>query len=455
MAKIIKKLILIVVLIAFFAASMVFTCILYRNTEDNDNAINEEIKQSHEIQWGQDNIALFFENKRMELSHPIYYDTNRYYLPASEIITKLGGKTILKNKSVTIILGKKKRIIDLTKNTCLLNDKVVNLKKKVILIDNVVYINLFDFIKLFDLNVTWNTDAKSLSFYYNRDKSVMPLRSAAGKPALIRLEDLCSSPFYLSSASLEKLRIVSDYLYAENVPFHVTCIPRYIDPRPSSFADIDISRNYSMPNANFLYTLDYLIDKGAVIGLHGYTHQYGYTVSGNGYEFDRKKNTFNIPSSKVYAQERIDAAKFTAQSLDIPYNFFTVPHYSISTKQLLVVEANFDYIYEAYPRHLKRYLYRVKVVKDEDRNITYIPAPINFLNGSNDERNIINVAKNLDPRVLASFFYHPYLEFDNITLQRGKDGYPSYTYASDSTLHQLVEELKNKGYRFVKITELK
>ncbi len=455
MAKMTKKIIFIISLIALFSASTVFTWILCRNNEDNDNAINEEITQIHEIQWGQDNIALFFENKRMDLSHPIYYDTNRYYLPASEIVTQLGGKTILKDDSVTLILGKRKRVIDLTKNTYLLNNQIVNLKKKVILMDNAVYISLLDFTKLFDLKVTWNTDAKSLSFYYNRDNTVSRQRPASGKPALVRLEDLCSSPFYLSSDSLEKLRIVSDYLYAENVPFHVTWIPRYIDPRPSSYSDIDISNQYSMANADFLYTLDYLIDRNGVIGLHGYTHQYGYTVSGNGYEFDRKKNTVNIPSSKVYAQERIDAAKFTAQRLDIPYTFFTVPHYSISTKQLLVVEANFDYIYEAYPRHLKRYLYKVKVVKDEDRNITYIPAPINFLNGSNDESNIINVAKNLDPHVLASFFYHPYLEFDNIALQRGKDGYPSCTYASDSTLHQLVDELKNKGYRFVKITELK
>ncbi|NMC56839.1 MAG: DUF2334 domain-containing protein [Eubacteriaceae bacterium] len=455
MVKISRKIIFIFLLVTFFAASMVFTWNFCLNKEDNDNAVNEEISQSPEIQWGQDNIALFFENKRLNLSHHIYYDTNRYYLPVSEIVTELGGKIILENSAVTIILGNKKQFIDLTNNTYTLNNQIFNLKKKVILIDNAVYISLFDFTKLFNLKVTWNIEAKSLSFYYNRDKTVTRQCPATGKPALIRLEDLCSSPFYLSSVSLEKLRIISDYLYSENVPFHVTWIPRYIDPRPSSYADIDISKQYSMANADFLYTLDYLIDRNGVIGLHGYTHQYGYTVSGNGYEFDREKNTVNIPSSKEYAQERIDAAKVTAQRLDVPYTFFTVPHYSLTTKQLLVVQANFNYIYEAYPRHLKRYLYRVKVVKDGDRNIIYVPAPINFLNISNDERDVVNVVKNLNPNVLASFFYHPYLEFDNITLQRGKDGYPSYTYASDSTLHQLVNTLEDKGYRFVKITELK
>lgn len=455
MAKMTKKIIFIIVLIAFLVICMSFTCSFCRNNEYNAITVNEEITQVHEIQWGQDTIALFFENKRLNLSHPIYYETNRYYLPLSEIVTQLGGKTILKADTVTIILGKRKRVIDLTKNTYLLKDQAVNLKKKVILMDNAVYISLFDFTKLFDLKVAWNTDAKSLSFYYNRDKTVRQQRPASGKPALVRLEDLCSSHYYLSSDSLEKLRIVSDYLYSENVPFHVTWIPRYIDPRPSSYADIDISNQYSMANADFLYTLDYLIDRNGVIGLHGYTHQYGYTVSGNGYEFDRKKNAFNIPSSKQYAQDRINAAKAAAQKLDIPYTFFTVPHYCISTKQLSVVQANFDYIYEAYPRHLKRYLYRVKVIKDGDRNITYVPAPINFINLSSEERDIVNVAKNLDPRILASFFYHPYLEFDNIKLQRGADGYPSYTYASDSTLHQIVSALKDKGYRFVKITELK
>jgi len=46
------------------------------------------------------------------------------------------------------------------------------------------------------------------------------------------------------------------------------------------------------------------------------------------------------------------------------------------------------------------------------------------------------------------------LQFDSIILQRGKDDYPSYTYADTSTLHQLVNVLKDKGYRFEKITEL-
>lgn len=39
-----------------------------------------------------------------------------------------------------------------------------------------------------------------------------------------------------------------------------------------------------------MYTLDYFIDRGGIIGLHGYTHQSGAEVSIDGIEFDETRN---------------------------------------------------------------------------------------------------------------------------------------------------------------------
>lgn len=39
-----------------------------------------------------------------------------------------------------------------------------------------------------------------------------------------------------------------------------------------------------------MYTLDYFIDRGGIIGLHGYTHQSGAEVSIDGIEFDETIN---------------------------------------------------------------------------------------------------------------------------------------------------------------------
>ena len=82
--------------------------------------------------------------------------------------------------------------------------------------------------------------------------------------------------------------------------------------------------------ADFVYTLDYMLDRDGLIGLHGYTHQYGKTVSIEGLEFHAPYgNGVNIPATEEYAQERINLAKEAAQNLDIPYAFFEAPHYGI------------------------------------------------------------------------------------------------------------------------------
>ncbi|MDR3542123.1 MAG: DUF2334 domain-containing protein [Desulfosporosinus sp.] len=381
---------------------------------------------------------------------PIYYEANRYYLPITEIISKLGGKQILKDNSLTLELGTIAQTINLKENTYRAQDQEFHLKKKSLISGGIVYLSMFDFHKLFNLKVDWDTKAKTLGFYYNRDNTVRQVRPAAGKPALIRFEDVSASNIYALPESLEKLRIVSDYLYQENVPFHIAWVPRYIDPRPSSKADVDISKQYSMENTDFIYTLDYMLDRDGLIGLHGYTHQYGKTVSIEGLEFHAPfGNGVNIPATEDYAQARINLAKEAAHTLDIPYAFFEAPHYGIFGNQLKVAEKNFDIIYEDYPGLPSQIVVR----KNGDKTTKYIPTPLNYVDGKNDVNRMINQLKNLSPNVLASFFLAPYLEFDNITLSKDRDGYPSYTYGT-SVLHRLLKVFQEEGYRFAKITEL-
>ena len=109
-----------------------------------------------------------------------------------------------------------------------------------------------------------------------------------GRVALIRFEDVTAGDEYLDSDNLEKFRVVADYMFSAGVPFHIAWIPRFIDP-PNGI-DNDISKDYSMPNANFLFTIEYLLNRNGVIGLHGYTHQYGNEVSADGTEFNEERN---------------------------------------------------------------------------------------------------------------------------------------------------------------------
>lgn len=77
-------------------------------------------------------------------------------------------------------------------------------------------------------------------------------------------------------------------MFSAGIPFHIPWIPRFVDHKNG--IDNDISKDYSMPNANFLFTMEYLLNRNGIIGLHGYTHQYGDEVSAVGTEFNDERN---------------------------------------------------------------------------------------------------------------------------------------------------------------------
>ena len=450
-----------------------------------------------------DDIHIRFENRDLSLQLPIYYEINRYYLPITEILASLGGTQTLRGNALELTLNGKTQVLNLQDNTYQVNGQYLPLKKKALVANDIVYLSLFDFYKLFDLKVDWDIPHKTLALYYDRDNgghtafnspptaapgssprsaSSSPSASAslsaspsassststsaspsgtvsapasvnppAGKPALIRLEDIAAGHLYGPPEALAKLRIISDYLYQEQIPFHIAWVPRYIDPRPASKLDNDISEQYNMDNADFVFTLDYMQDRGGLIGLHGYTHQYGNAESIGGMEFHAPyADGKGIPGTAEYALERINAAKTAAAKLGIPYAFFEAPHYAIYGNQLLVAEKSFDYLYEYYPGAQNQ----ITVKKNGDRITKFIPTPLDYVDGKKDTEHMIQKLSNLKPGVLASFFYHPYIDFDSITLNKEADGYPAYTYAPDSVLHRLLKVFKEKGYHFVKITDL-
>ncbi len=67
---------------------------------------------------------------------------------------------------------------------------------------------------------------------------------------------------------------------------------------------------------------------------------------------------------------------------------------------------------------------------------------------------MIDRINNLDETTLASLFYHPYIDFEYITLKSGVNRYPISNYLENSPLHQIVKALYYKGCNFTKITDL-
>ncbi|HWJ02849.1 MAG TPA: DUF2334 domain-containing protein, partial [Verrucomicrobiae bacterium] len=140
----------------------------------------------------------------------------------------------------------------------------------------------------------------------------------------------------------------------------------------------------------------------------------------------------------------------SAKRLDLPYEFFEAPHYAILADQLNVVEQHFDYVYEHYPNVYSKVVERTA----GKRKVKYIPTPLDYVDGKQDAKRMIAKIRNLPPGILGSFFYHPYIEFEDITLESEADGYPTYKYSETSVLHQLVPVFKEKGFKFLTIKDI-
>jgi uncharacterized protein YdaL len=100
--------------------------------------------------------------------------------------------------------------------------------------------------------------------------------------ALVRIEDV------MPTDDPRRLRAIADALAAEGVPFSVAVIPLYVDAR-SSAAGPRAVRWIDVPAT--LAALEYMLAKGGVLVMHGYTHQRRSDpspydrVSGNDSEF--------------------------------------------------------------------------------------------------------------------------------------------------------------------------
>lgn len=391
-----------------------------------------------------ESIKLYFETKTLNLQLPIYNDNNRLYVPVSEMCYLLNGNTELTKDTAVVSMNNKSIKINLLKNSYYKEKKEHSLRKKAIIEDNILYLSLFDFNKMFNLRTDWNIETKTLSLFNSSYDLPRNTENKHAKPALVRLEDIAAGQRYVTSESLEKLRIIADYLYSENVPFHVAWIPRYINP--AKHIDNDPSAQLNMYNADFIYTLDYFIDRNGLIGLHGYTHQQGNEESIDGIEFNS-----TINSSEDSVRRRVESAINCAKKLEIPVCFFESPHYDATEAQKRVIGEYFDYIYEAYKVQSEKTISKVKI---GDKIVRFIPTPLNYVDGSEDLNNMINKINELPEKSLASLFYHPNIEFEYIKITRDRKGYFTYTYSEKSPLHQLLKTFSKQNYKFRAIQDL-
>ncbi|RNC29836.1 MAG: hypothetical protein AWM53_00054 [Candidatus Dichloromethanomonas elyunquensis] len=417
--------------------------------EDNGS---EPVSQSQPLLSYQlekvNDIHFSFEKTPIKIDYPVYINTNRFFIPLMNVVDQLHGTWTTSGNLINLELGNQKTELDIKNNTFNCKNKITKLKKKVFNSGGTTYVSLFDFIRMLNLKTAWDSTNNTIYLFRNREavQPESPVKNPM-KPALIRLEDFIAGYRYSTDENLEKMRAVVDFLYNKGIPFSVAWIPRYVDP-PRGL-DVDVSKQNTFFNADFVYTLDYITEKNGTIGLHGYTHQYGNTRSGSGAEFPGSAN-FTVPDNAHYVEERLESAIDSAHRLDIPYAFFEAPHYIIKYEYLKMVEKRFDTIYQGNAKNVKK-------VKNGNHTTWYIGAYLEFIptEEETDITHLVSRIDNLEDGVLASFFFHASFEFDDIHVTKDSTGYPCYTYSSESPLHQILRTFDEKGFTFVSLEDVK
>ncbi|WP_276352345.1 DUF2334 domain-containing protein [Cohnella caldifontis] len=282
--------------------------------------------------------------------------------------------------------------------------------------------------------------------------------------ALLRLEDIGPGGYYESAENGAKLLVVASRLKTSGIPFQAAVIPRFVDP--GRRYDRSIADLADPEAARFVHLLHGLVRCGASLGMHGYTHQYGHSVSGEGNEFadascrqdcppDDPPSALADPAAfrQSYAFGRFHSALTAFRAAGLRAEWFESPHYVASEVQRRILDACSGVIHETNPDFPESRRVTLRPSLSARGWTAYVPTPLGYVGGSSVDRDvdrILHAASEYGEEELASFFYHPFLEFPYIR----RDSGGRWRYGANSPLHRLTGGFGRLGRRFVSIREL-
>ena len=383
-------------------------------------------------------VSLNILNESNITNVPMLLKAQRYYIPLNFICNKLNYT--IDNSDNSILLSNHDNKISLTEDSYDINSRTGSLRGNLINSNGNYYISISDIEEIFNLIAVFDFKNKNISLLPNNIKA--PEDSSvlySDKIALIRFEDFTCGYTNTVDKNQTKVKCMADLLYSQGMKFHVGWIPRFKSP-PDNI-DNDLLTNDNITNVGFVNLLDYLLNKGGEIGLHGYTHQHGDERSGSGEEMSKDVNN-TIPETRAIIENGID----TASALNIPISFYESPHYRGTELQRKVIEDYFQFLYVPFDSTKKN------VYSPDDYHL-YVPAPLGRVHDL-DTSDIINGLNNDDPDVLNSFYYHPSIEIDYINFNTNNNKL-NVTFDEKSPLQQIVKTLKDDEYTTVHIDELK
>lgn len=459
MKKIVKDLalvLLIILLVILFVVA--FKIIAFRkeaitNIEAYDNKITFDTKATREkikyleVEGEKDRkisevkgVKIFIEDKPLVLENNIYEKNLRYYISIEDL--QKNGQVILETNKVLSSLNKD-NYIDLNSKEILTNVGNMALRGEVLDIGNKKYISLNDFKELIGARDDWYSDKNSIYFYLGKDKNLNTNYEVnEGKAALIRIEDVTSGGVFSQDNNMEKMKYLGDYFKNNNIVYHIAWIPRYVNPEEG--IDNDLLKNNSFENVHFINMLDHLINRGAVIGLHGYTHQHKEQVTALGVELK-----WNVNSTREDVLNVVESALKTAKTLNIPVGFFESPHYKADRNQQKIIENYFPVMFEPYAG----YWNLNPIVSLSNKSTLYVPAPLGYVKDKGE-----TVSKRIEDcsnEMLTSFFIHPYIFLGSIeNTNKSSSNEEVYNFTEDSPITKILSALKERGCKTITVNEL-
>jgi uncharacterized protein YdaL len=223
------------------------------------------------------------------------------------------------------------------------------------------------------------------------------------RKALLRIEDVSIDD------DTDDLRDLADYLSERHVPFQISLIPIFRDPKENT-------EIYLSDRPEFVRTIRYMVSKGGLVVLHGVFHQYNdQRRSGDDYEFwdDMTEKPIQGDSAELVEQRLRIGLEECFKNGIYPVTWET-PHYGASTLDYQTIGRFFNTAYE-----------RVLSVHNSDSGHLFpypsidrfgrfiIPECLGYIakekpdpDGLVEDADRLQVVRD----GVASFFFHPFMD---------------------------------------------
>ncbi|HYF19491.1 MAG TPA: DUF2334 domain-containing protein [Ramlibacter sp.] len=253
--------------------------------------------------------------------------------------------------------------------------------------------------------------------------------------AMVRLEDVGAM------VSVQAMKTLTDYLHRRRIPFSIATIPYYVDAL--GLYNGGVPQYVPLSQAtNLRRSLDYALQRGGQVVMHGFTHQYGNMrnphtgVSGDDYEFWDIVNNRPVPEdSPQWVDQRLRSGLQDLRNHGYEPVAWEAPHYhtsAVAARQASVVfkttyqravyytadRPNFasapgkDFaVGQMYPYVIARDHYGQRVLPESLGNIEYDIRHIDPTSNYNYTwQDIVTNARYVKAvrDGFASFFFHPF-----------------------------------------------